>query len=89
MNAIGDWGIASYPIIPADAPDVAYIKIIAGVTETYQIKSDGFIPVALFLSMVWRPERGFWMTHAMGTNITPPADLPRTSPGLAPRAITA
>jgi hypothetical protein len=83
LKEIGDWGVGSVPTAAEGAPDVAYVKILRDVTETYQQQDDALIEVPAVITLIWRPEVGFWLVHGIGLPI-PPADLPRTSPGIAP-----
>ncbi|MFS6528306.1 hypothetical protein V8Z69_00875 [Microbacterium aurugineum] len=83
LDSIDDWGLGSYPEPSPTAPDVAYVKILAGVTEVYQVKHAALVRPAAWLSLVWRPEHGFWLVHAFGHPVEPER-MPRTSPGEAP-----
>lgn len=60
-----------------DAPDVCYFKILAGVTESYQVLDDQPVAAAAVLTLVWRPERGQWLVHSIGDYLLP-EELPRT-----------
>lgn len=80
---LGDWGVGSYPNPAPGAPDVAYVKILRDVAQTYQVESDGLVPVAALLTLIWRPEFGLWLVHSIG-GVADVSTLPRTSPGVAP-----
>jgi hypothetical protein len=83
LKEIVNWGVGSVPTAAEGAPDVAYVKILRDVTETYQQQGDALVEVPAVLTLIWRPEVGLWLVHGIGLPI-PPADLPRTSPGVAP-----
>jgi hypothetical protein len=83
VASINDWGLGSVPNAAYEAPDVAYVKILRGVTESYQQEGDDLILVPAVLTLVWRPEFGRWLVHGIG-NAVRPEDVPRTSPGEAP-----
>lgn len=83
LDKIGDWGVGSYPEPAPGASDVAYVKILADVTEIYQQQETVAVTPAAWITLVWRPEVGFWLAHAFGGALDP-ADVPRSSPGIAP-----
>lgn len=83
LDAIGEWGLGSYPEPAQGAADVAYVKLLADVPEAYQATGDVPVTVAAWITLIWRPEHGFWLVHGLGDAIDP-ARLPRTSPGVAP-----
>lgn len=83
LEAIGDWGMGSYPEPAPTASDVAYVKLLPNVPEAYQQQGTAAVTVAAWITLVWRPEIGFWLVHALG-NALNPAEIPRTSPGVAP-----
>ncbi|WP_141677859.1 hypothetical protein [Microbacterium oleivorans] len=84
VEAVQDWGMGSYPEPAADAPDVAYVKILRNEPEARQETADRVVYPALWLTLVWRPEYGMWLVHALGGRPSDPDDVPRSSPGVAP-----
>lgn len=80
-------GVATFPHSPDDAPDVAHLKILSDAVETVS-KGPGDTRLEGWFSLVWRPEFGAWLVHAMGAEPLPAASMPRTSPGVAPRYTT-
>lgn len=83
LEAIGDWGIGTYPSPAESAADVVYVKVLEGVTEAYQQVERIEIVPAAWITLVWRPEVAMWLVHGIGRPIAP-SDIPRTSPGIAP-----
>lgn len=75
LNGIEDLGYGTR-VNPAEGdPNVAYFKIMSGVTQSYQAIEDQILPFAGVLSMVWRPEYGEWRVHGIGQYIKP-EDIP-------------
>lgn len=72
-----NWSIYQVAHVHPQALDVAYVRID---------RHDPLKPAWQYgaLSFVWRPEAGAWLLHAMGPELSP-EELPRTSPGNAPR----
>ena len=58
-------------------------KIIPNVSQGMRVDGDQST-VALFLTLVWRPEYGRWMVAWFGA-LGPLELLPRSSPGVGPR----
>ena len=84
LAAIPNRGIGSRANRAFDARDVAYVKILAEVTRAFVIKGEEqVVEVAAVVSLVWRPELGSWLVHAVGDPVHP-LEMPRTSPGSAP-----
>jgi hypothetical protein len=83
LERLGSFGIGSVARYEDGAPDVRYIKIASGITEGRTVPNRSEVDAAAFVTMVWRPEFGSWLVHAVGDVIRPEA-LPRTSPGVAP-----
>lgn len=83
LESAKPWGLGSMANPSVDAPDVAYAKILPGVTETYQNADYIVTPFVGVFTLVWRPEAGFWMIHHFGDYVAPEF-VPRTSPGVAP-----
>lgn len=83
LKSLGDWGVGSYPAPAAGAPDVAYVKVLRDVPQTYRQTTDEMLLVPAVLTLVWRPEVGFWLVHSIGEPADPSV-LTRTSPGVAP-----
>lgn len=78
LAAIEDWGLGSEPKAAQGAPDVVYASLLSGVVESFQVASDQMIMGAAVITLVWRPEHGGWLVHAMG-DYCPPEDVPRTA----------
>ncbi|MDI3211704.1 hypothetical protein [Arthrobacter sp. AL12] len=55
--------------------DVAYFKILAGTTDSFQALEDQVLPFAAVVTLVWRPEFGEWRVHGIGNYIRP-EDVP-------------
>lgn len=82
LEEFGNWGVGPVTAAAERAPDVAYVRILRGVTATYQQQGDALIEVSAVITLTWRPEVGFWLVHGIGPAFLP-ADLPSTSAGIA------
>jgi hypothetical protein len=78
LATIGDWGVGSVANEAIGAPDVAYVKIVRGVDQSCQVVDEQIIAVPGVVTLVWRPERGMWLVHAIGEFVRP-EDVPRTA----------
>ncbi|HEX6967607.1 MAG TPA: hypothetical protein VF174_02085 [Micromonosporaceae bacterium] len=78
LKSIEDCGYGSQVNRAEGAPDVAYFKILRGVTQSYQVLDEQPVLVAAVLTLVWRPERGQWLVHSIGEPLLP-EQLPRTA----------
>jgi hypothetical protein len=56
--------------------NVAYFKIMSGVTESYQALEEQIVFLAGVVTLVWRPELGEWRVHAIGGDYTKPEYVP-------------
>ncbi len=83
LEYLEPWGVGSLPREAPGAPDVRYAKIIPNVSQGMRVDGDQST-VALFLTLVWRPEYGRWMVAWFGA-LGPLELLPRSSPGVGPR----
>lgn len=84
LRSIKNPGIGSNATPAFDAPDVAYVKIMADVTEAFTLDEPSFGTESAIVSLVWRPEHGRWLVHGFGA-YSKPTELTRTSPGSAPQ----
>ncbi|MFE4834427.1 hypothetical protein ACFRAU_07075 [Arthrobacter sp. NPDC056691] len=66
MPVSGNLAYGSRVNLAEGDPDVAYFKIMSGVTHSYQVLEGQILPFAGVLSMVWRPEYGEWRVHGIG-----------------------
>ncbi|WP_448059973.1 hypothetical protein [Cellulomonas hominis] len=83
LAEIEDAGFGSNINRAHDAPDVGYLKILRGVSQSYQVTDGQLVMAAAVVTVVWRPEYERWMVHSIGDYLKP-EDVPRTSPGSAP-----
>jgi hypothetical protein len=73
------WGASSIAVQAMNAPDVRYVKVIAGVTQQHQLVCDSSAIYSVVLTLVWRPEHGRWMVHAFSADYISPEHVPRTA----------
>jgi hypothetical protein len=52
-------------------PDVAYAKILSGVTQSYEVLDEQPVLAAAVITLVWRPDHRRWMVHGIGDYISP------------------
>ena len=83
LEAIQNPGFGSRANRAHDASDVAYVKILSNIEQSYEVTEEQVVLAAAVVTLVWRPEFGQWMVHGLGDHIRP-EDLPRTSPNDAP-----
>jgi hypothetical protein len=55
---------------------VVYAKVLSGVKESFQVKSEQAVLAAAVITLVWRPDVGMWLVHGFGKPI-PPSLVPR------------
>ena len=83
LEAIQNPGFGSRANRAHDASDVAYVKILSNIEQSYEVTEEQVVLAAAVVTLVWRPEFGQWMVHGLGDHIRPEG-LPRTSPNDAP-----
>lgn len=87
LEGIESAGFASDIPPPADPRDIdiAEVSIVSGVTAFTNLEPGDRIEPQAVMTLVWRPEFGTWLVHAVGSRI--PAERlahARTSPGSGP-----
>ncbi|WP_029267401.1 MULTISPECIES: hypothetical protein [unclassified Microbacterium] len=87
--ANSDVKVSTTALWAADAPDVAYVRLVN--TDRWISPDLRDIPAAMHATLVWRPEiaiipNSAWRLHAIGEPL-PPWLVPRTSPGFDPRKL--
>lgn len=76
MIAAGqDIGYGSHAERAVGDDDVAYFKILSGVTKSFQMLEGQIILALAVLTLVWRPEFGEWRVHGIGEGLRP-EDVP-------------
>ncbi len=83
LRAIKNPGIGSHASPAFEAPDVAYVKIMADVSQAFTLDEPSFGTESAIVTLVWRPEHARWLVHGFGAYARPD-ELTRTSPGDAP-----
>ena len=78
LRSIDDYGVGSMANEAVGAPDVAYIKILRGVTEPYEVVDAQPVMAAAIMTLVWRPELDRWVVHGIGDSLLP-EQVPRTA----------
>lgn len=78
LRSIEEAGYGSEVNIAEGAPDVAYFKIMRGITQSYQVLDAQPVLAAAVLTLVWRPEFNQWLVHSVGEPMRP-EELPRTA----------
>ena len=80
-------GSVARPARP-DATDVAWVRVLAGQPEVRIVDRPTTVLVAAALMLVWHPEPGIWLVHALAIDGEPDYaavdGVPRPSPGVAP-----
>ncbi|WP_249644399.1 hypothetical protein [Nocardia sputi] len=71
LGAIEDAGFGSLVNRAPGVEDVAYFKILGGVSESYQVTSSRMVEVASIITMVRHPGSERWMVHSMGHAVSP------------------
>jgi len=79
LRAMPNVGFGSMVNEAVGAPDVVYFKVLSDVVESYQVLDEQPVSLASIVTLVWRPERGQWLVHAMGGSYVKPDDVPRTA----------
>lgn len=77
-------GIGSIANEAVGAPDVVYVKVLEQVDRGYWVTEEAPVRVPGVFTMIWRPDHDAWLIHRFGEYALP-EDLPRTSPGAAPK----
>lgn len=86
LESIPEVGFGTLTNQAYGAPDVRYFKILSGVGDAYMVVDEQPVMAAALLTMIWRPEHGRWMVHAMGDSLLP-EHLPRSAPGQTPDGV--
>ncbi|WP_284752638.1 hypothetical protein [Arthrobacter sp. efr-133-R2A-120] len=76
LASIPDAGYGSMAQRAVGADDVAYFKVLSGVTDSYQVLDEQIVQAAGIVTLAWRPEFGEWRVHAMGSNYVVPEQVP-------------
>ncbi|MEZ2390868.1 hypothetical protein AB6813_15255 [bacterium RCC_150] len=71
FKSIPDVGFGSIADRALGDDNVAYFKLLGGVTESFQVLSDQIMIGAAVLTLVWRPEFGEWRVHGIGDPLLP------------------
>ncbi len=75
LESIGDWGFSPKDRRALGDDAVAYFEIHRGVPQSYEVLDPQPMMPAAVLTLVWRPEFGRWMVHAIGAYVRP-EDVP-------------
>ncbi len=75
LDSVQDAGYGSFAERALGDDDVAYFKILSGVTDSYQVLDEQIIAAAGVVTLVWRPELGEWRVHGIGEYLKP-EDVP-------------
>ncbi len=87
LIAESDLKISMNPLYGKDAPDVAYVRLVATDKWVSRMKDE---PHRTYVTLIWRPDlpeivpQTAWRIHAIGEPLDP-STLPRTAQGIDPR----
>ncbi|MGO4143461.1 hypothetical protein AB4Y77_00100 [Paenarthrobacter sp. YAF11_1] len=76
LASIPDRGFGSMANRALGDDGVAYLKILSGVTQSFQVLEDQVVMAAGFVTLAWRPEFGEWRVHAFGGDTLRPEEVP-------------
>ncbi|MFD1211000.1 hypothetical protein ACFQ36_02955 [Arthrobacter sp. GCM10027362] len=71
LRSLENVGYGSQVTPAVGDPDVVYFKILSGVKQSYQALEDQVMDIAAIVTLVWRPEYGRWLVHAIGDYLRP------------------
>lgn len=68
---LGSWSIGTVAEPAVGDPAVCYVKVLRDVDESYQVLREHIVNVAAVVTLVWRPDAGAWLVHAIGDYVRP------------------
>jgi len=80
LNSIENWGVGSMPTPSVADPEVVYMTILSGVTQSFRAVGEQMVMPAGVVTLVWRLQYGMWMVHAIGDDYFPAERVPKDFP---------